>query len=84
MSADELTPAMRAALDVMRNNSVTYAYRPMPRALNRPLPVRSCDLAPVYSHGLNGGTVSALLRRSLVTLSPIDQHHGRVLPAAEE
>lgn len=74
----KLSPAMEAARAIIREGGVTYHYRPMRRSVNRPQPVTSRDLTPVYSHGLNARTVQALIDRALVRHVPHDQNHGRV------
>lgn len=63
-----LTQPMRDTLAVIRTHAVTYTFRPLRRSVNRPLPVTSRDLLPVYSDGLRARTVEALIRRGLVGL----------------
>lgn len=78
------TPAMDEALQLIRTQTVFYTYRPLPRSVDRPLPVRPRDLTPVYSHGLHASTVGALERRGLVTLASHSLRHGRVLAVEPE
>lgn len=84
MTRQRMTTTMEKALHIIRTQEVTYAYRPMRRAINRPEPVTARDLAPVPSHGLKFASIAALERRGLVTLSPHSEKHGRVLPVETE
>lgn len=76
-----LTAPMQAARQIIEHNEVVYAYRPLRRSVNKPLPISKADVTPHYSHGLNARTVEALISRGVVRLVAYTPTSGRVLIA---
>jgi hypothetical protein len=75
----DLTPSQRAALHLIRRGGVTYRYRPLTPALNRPQQLTSAEMTPVFSDGLRAVTVLALEQRSRVKLEALTPASGRVI-----
>ncbi len=84
MSSRPLSPAMRDAHALITEGQVTYRYRPLSPSTTRPKRVTNRDLAPIYSHDLDGRTVGALILRGLAILLPTTPDHGRVLVTPTE
>ena len=74
-----LTDPQRDALRLIRSGGVSYRYKPLTPALNRPQQLTSAEMTPTFSDGLRANTVMALEQRNRVKLSPVTSVSGKVI-----